>query len=367
MVQNESSWYQYLYIYMYIYYRPNSIYPAPWWSWCVTACRFKDSLRFCFQPPLTVPWTLGSRAFVVRPPHGARAAGAAPHRRCRRGPPEKCLRRLGQGSNAAAAHVDKVADRSPSGQTVDSCGAEIVERFLFSELPYNLPHKQKHTNLQTSRHQPSCLPSNRLLRPQHPLASFSSSAEINRKSSPRPLFISSTVLKAWHPIDSQGAATVRLLRVLLTSKASAKACSWVAGTADTKKTYCAVWLCFLRVFPTDRNLKSKTMQKYAKHNIPEIQKPLKSQTPRKERSFLNKANCWNGNQLWNFDRIQSTSLFYLHIVRSQRCFINWDHRIWSYETCAEGLKNIRDHIMPGPPKTIRKTHFSDGFFMGFHG
>ena len=98
----------------------------------------------------------------------------------------------------------------------------------------------------------------------------------------------------------------------------------------------------------------------------EIQKPLKSETPRKERSFLNKANCWK-SAIWNFDRIQSTSLFYLHIVRSQRCFINWDHRIWSYETCSEGLKMIREHIMPGPPKTTRKTYFSDGFFTGFHG
>ena len=153
------------------------------------------------------------------------AAGAAPHGRCRRGLPEKCSRHLGQGSNAAAAHVAKVADRSPSGRTVDSCGAEIVGRFNFLDLPYNLPHKQRHTNLRSSHHQPSCLTANRLLRPQHPSASFLSSAEMNRNFSPRPLFISSTVLRAWHPIDSQGAATVRLVRVLLTSKASAKACS----------------------------------------------------------------------------------------------------------------------------------------------
>ena len=40
----------------------------------------------------------------------------------------------------------------------------------------------------------------RLLRPQHRSASFSS-VEMNRKSSPRPLFISSTVPRAWHPVE----------------------------------------------------------------------------------------------------------------------------------------------------------------------
>ena len=65
----------------------------------------------------------------------------------------------------------------------------------------NLPHKQKYTNLRSYHHQPSCLTANRLLRPQHPSASFLSSVEINRKSSPRPLFISSTVPRAWHPVE----------------------------------------------------------------------------------------------------------------------------------------------------------------------
>ena len=106
--------------------------------------QIKHSLRLCFQPPLTVPWTLGSRAKVARLLHGG-AAGAAPHGPCRRGLPEKCSRHLGQGSNAAAAHVAKVADRSSSGRTVDSCGAEIVGRFNFSELPYNLPRKNTPT------------------------------------------------------------------------------------------------------------------------------------------------------------------------------------------------------------------------------
>ena len=91
----------------------------------------------------------------------------------------------------------------------------------------------------------------------------------------------------------------------------------------------------------------------------EIQKPLKSQTPRKERSFLNKANCWK-SAIWNFDRIQSTSLFYLHIVRSQRCFSNWDHRIWSYETCSEGLKNIA-RTSKSYQKNSEKHIFRTGF------
>ena len=184
--------------------------------------QIKHSLRFCFQPPLTVPWTeddigcdpfnLGSRAPTVGPPHGAGLhAQQVPHRTdvAVTGRPKNVPRRLGQGSNAAAAHVAKVADRSPSGQTVDSCGAEIVGRFLFLELPYKLPHKhiviflinKKYTNLRSYHHQPSCLPPNRLMRPQHPLASFLSSVEINRKSSPRPLFISSTALRAWHPVE----------------------------------------------------------------------------------------------------------------------------------------------------------------------
>ena len=107
--------------------------------------QIEHSLRLCFQPPLTVPWTSGFRAIkTVRPPAPC-AAGAALHRLCRRRPPEKCPRGLGQGSNAAAAHVAKVADRSSSGRTVDSCGAEIVGRFNFSELPYNLPRKNTPT------------------------------------------------------------------------------------------------------------------------------------------------------------------------------------------------------------------------------
>ena len=96
--------------------------------------QIEQSLRFCFQPPLTVPWIIWGPG----PKKPVRRAGAAPHRRCRRRLPDKCPRGLGQGSNAAAAHVAKVADRSPSGQTVDSRGAEIVGRFLFSELPYNV-------------------------------------------------------------------------------------------------------------------------------------------------------------------------------------------------------------------------------------
>ena len=96
----------------------------------------------------------------------------------------------------------------------------------------------------------------------------------------------------------------------------------------------------------------------------EIQKPLKSQTPRKERSFLNKANCWK-SAIWNFDRIQSTSLFYLHIVRSQRCFINWDHRIWSYETCSEGLKKHTGAHYATTPKNYQKTMFFGRVFYGF--
>mmetsp|Transcript_51024 Transcript_51024/g.83743 ORF Transcript_51024/g.83743 Transcript_51024/m.83743 type:complete len:370 (+) Transcript_51024:45-1154(+) len=63
----------------------------------------------------------------------------------------------------------------------------------------------------------------RRMSPWHPSASFSSSLEISRKSSLRLLFISSTARRTSQTADSQGAATVRLLRVWLTSKASAKA------------------------------------------------------------------------------------------------------------------------------------------------
>ena len=44
--------------------------------------QIEHSLRLCFQPPLTVPWTLGSRAIkTVRPPHGAGLrAQQVPHR-----------------------------------------------------------------------------------------------------------------------------------------------------------------------------------------------------------------------------------------------------------------------------------------------
>ena len=43
--------------------------------------QIEQSLRFCFQPPLTVPWTLGSRAKVARLLHGAGLhAQQVPHR-----------------------------------------------------------------------------------------------------------------------------------------------------------------------------------------------------------------------------------------------------------------------------------------------
>ena len=144
--------------YIRIYYRPNSIYPAPWWSWCVTACRL-STVSGCASSPHWQSRGLWGPCAGTRAPC---AAGAAPHRLCRCGLPPRCPRGLGQGSNAAAAHVAKVADCSLSGQTVDSCGAEIVGRFNFSELPYKLPHKQKHTNLRSYHHQPSCLPASNL-------------------------------------------------------------------------------------------------------------------------------------------------------------------------------------------------------------
>ena len=112
--------------------RSNSIYPAPWWSWCVTVCRLSTVSGFASSPH----WQ--SRGSFGVPGQRSPSAGAAPHRLCRCRLPPRCPRGLGQGSNAAAAHVAKAADRSPSGRTVDSCGAEIVGRFNFSELPYNV-------------------------------------------------------------------------------------------------------------------------------------------------------------------------------------------------------------------------------------
>ena len=119
---------------------------------------------------------------------------------------------------------------SPKWLTVHRLGellTAVVQKSLDDSIFRSCPTIFLAKTHQPSNFSPSAImPSSyRLLRPQHRSASFLSSVEKNRKSSPRPLFISSTVLKAWHPIDSQGAATVRLLRVLLTSKASAKACS----------------------------------------------------------------------------------------------------------------------------------------------
>ena len=166
----------------------------------------------------------------------------------------------------------------------------------FSELPYNLPHIQKNTNLRSSYHQPIMPSSYRLLGPQHFSASFLS-FEINRKSSPRLLFISSTVLRS--AVDSQGAATVRIFKVLLTSKASAKACSCAAEevtriTADTKKTSCAIWHClkltelgFPASFSYLAQLEQQNDAKHTDHTVTcdGILKPIKSQTPGKNNLF----------------------------------------------------------------------------------
>ena len=131
----------------------------------------------------------------------------------------------------------------------------------------------------------------RLLRPQHPSASFLSSVEKNRKSSPRPLFISSTALRAWHPVEPMSTTSPgpvanqrtqvppRVLQLWdfsgsrwpprLRPKPAAEG---VAGTADTKETYCAIWPCQKLpelVFPSCFSHRSQLeKQNDAKHNIP---------------------------------------------------------------------------------------------------
>ena len=148
--------------------------------------QIKHSLRFCFQPPLTVPWImpLGSRAKKLRSVR--RTEPGSVRSRCRTAPTlplPACL----QPSNVPAASARAATPLQPTSpkwltstvQTVDSCGAEMVGPFnaimpSWSELKQkhkhkqkykkycNLPHKQKYTNLRTYHHQPSCLPASNL-------------------------------------------------------------------------------------------------------------------------------------------------------------------------------------------------------------
>ena len=240
-------------------------------------------------PGLTNPSAARSRAPCT--------AGAAPHRRFPCGLPPRCPRGLGQGSNAAAAQV------SPSGQTVDSCGGEIVGRFLFSELPYNvvifLINKNTPTfEVITMSHHAFLLPTSEAPAPFSFLFVFCrkkseivSSTSLHFFHCPEGLAPSwahehdqpRTRCKPTNPSASQGAATVRLLRVSLTSKASAKACSWGSGRnswhqgnilRDLTLSEIA-WISFSFVFfppiATWKILKSKTMQNIVYH---EIQKTL---------------------------------------------------------------------------------------------
>ena len=144
--------------------RSNSIYPAPWWSWCVTACRLRTVSGCASSPHWQSRGSFGvpghSRPSAARS-RAPCAEGAVPHRLCRRGLPPRCPRGLGQGCNAAAAYVA----RSGWPFTVWAncwrlwCRNRWTIQFFGAALQYcNLPHKQKHTNLQTSHHQPSCLP-----------------------------------------------------------------------------------------------------------------------------------------------------------------------------------------------------------------